>query len=631
MKNLIKKFWPIGLAIIFLVTLWFGKVQASQIINGSSNATMTSSTNGNFTNITSTNSNLGQVMARSVIWDTTSTGSNLVVTSSYNLAGTGTVTGNASSSLTWSGTATYGNGVALSSVTPSTTSNTIYQLSGTPYYGVNPFLLGSGGTGTVLYTSTAGTVASSSLFTFSPSSITQQTAFSLGASTDGNFGLDIKGDLAFIGSQNSSKLFVVDVHVPSTPVTLGSVNLGGLPAGVVVDGDYAYVLNRATTGYISVVDVSKPKSPVEIASTTFGIGTTPRRLKKFGNFLYATLQGSNKVAVINVSNPLFPTLVTTVTPSLTNAFAIDIQDGYMYIGANGGVSIYDVATNPALPVEVATSSVVASSSIVLDLAATDHYLYVLPGTSGQAMTIIDISDPSVPVIVSTSTIISTQLTNHILISDKAMYIDTSGFLFLYDLSVAPTAPTKTSTTTISSLQGGTIKIKGKQLFIANSNSGPSTGYLGVYNLPGVEVLSLLAHSLEVGHAQVLGDLYVKEFVRARTGISAGDAGVYSFGPVTIGGGSAVKQVLSATSSLNFGATAAGACDLLTMTVTGAADGDVVNLGIPSALAASDNYQTINGYVSAANTITVKRCNLLNLVTALSNPAAVTVTAEVTKY
>lgn len=90
------------------------------------------------------------------------------------------------------------------------------------------------------------------------------------------------------------------------------------------------------------------------------------------------------------------------------------------------------------------------------------------------------------------------------------------------------------------------------------------------------------------------------------------------------------NTFTGSASLNFGATAAGACDSLTVTVTGAASGDVVDLGIPAALASADAYQSFQGYVSAANTVTVKRCNLTNSTTALSDPAAATVKAVVTR-
>lgn len=93
---------------------------------------------------------------------------------------------------------------------------------------------------------------------------------------------------------------------------------------------------------------------------------------------------------------------------------------------------------------------------------------------------------------------------------------------------------------------------------------------------------------------------------------------------------ATLSLLSATGSLDFGATAAGTCDSLTITVTGAADGNPVSLGIPAALATADTYQSFQGFVSSANTVTVKRCNLTNATTALSDPSAATVRATVFK-
>lgn len=133
------------------------------------------------------------------------------------------------------------------------------------------------------------------------------------------------------------------------------------------------------------------------------------------------------------------------------------------------------------------------------------------------------------------------------------------------------------------------------------------------------------------------DAYGQTRLTRRTArVEITDAGAISITPktgegVSIGGGTAVKKVLSGTASLNFGATAAGACDALTVTVTGAASGDVVSLGIPATLAGADTYQHFWGYVSAANTVTVKRCNPTNATTALSDPAAATVRATVLQY
>ncbi len=101
--------------------------------------------------------------------------------------------------------------------------------------------------------------------------------------------------------------------------------------------------------------------------------------------------------------------------------------------------------------------------------------------------------------------------------------------------------------------------------------------------------------------------------------------------VAIGGGAAVKKVLTGTASVDFTALAAGACENFNITVTGAADGDPVYVGIPAAAWATTEYSGIDWFVSATNTVTVKRCNYTNATTALSNPAAVTIRAVVVQF
>ncbi len=90
----------------------------------------------------------------------------------------------------------------------------------------------------------------------------------------------------------------------------------------------------------------------------------------------------------------------------------------------------------------------------------------------------------------------------------------------------------------------------------------------------------------------------------------------------------LAKTLTATSSLNFPSTgAAGGFSNLTITVTGAADGDVVQLGVPSALILSNSFYT--AYVSAANTVTVRFTNTNGLLA--QDPAAGTFRVSVTKY
>jgi hypothetical protein len=90
----------------------------------------------------------------------------------------------------------------------------------------------------------------------------------------------------------------------------------------------------------------------------------------------------------------------------------------------------------------------------------------------------------------------------------------------------------------------------------------------------------------------------------------------------------LAKTLTATASLNFPSTIAGASATLTITVTGAADGDAVSLGVPNA-AASIGGANFSAYVSAANTVTVKLYNS-NGITSI-DPASATFRVSVLKY
>jgi hypothetical protein len=95
----------------------------------------------------------------------------------------------------------------------------------------------------------------------------------------------------------------------------------------------------------------------------------------------------------------------------------------------------------------------------------------------------------------------------------------------------------------------------------------------------------------------------------------------------IGQGAEITQHLSGTASLDFDFSSAGiTCQDLTITVTGAADGDTVKIGVPNA-AVTTGVQYF-GWVSTTNTVTVRGCDLTN---SDHNPSAQTFRADVDKH
>lgn len=101
--------------------------------------------------------------------------------------------------------------------------------------------------------------------------------------------------------------------------------------------------------------------------------------------------------------------------------------------------------------------------------------------------------------------------------------------------------------------------------------------------------------------------------------------VSNAGELTFNSGSTIKKVLTATATIDFTSIAAGATQEQTITVTGAATGDTVELGLPSTL---DAGLMATGYVSAADTVKIR---LFNTTGGAIDPASATYRAKVTKF
>lgn len=87
----------------------------------------------------------------------------------------------------------------------------------------------------------------------------------------------------------------------------------------------------------------------------------------------------------------------------------------------------------------------------------------------------------------------------------------------------------------------------------------------------------------------------------------------------------LPQILTATATLDFANTTTGNSSDLTISVTGAADGDVVALGVPNAAINAKSCYT--AWVSAANTVTVR---FNNYSSASINPASATFKVKIFK-
>lgn len=141
-------------------------------------------------------------------------------------------------------------------------------------------------------------------------------------------------------------------------------------------------------------------------------------------------------------------------------------------------------------------------------------------------------------------------------------------------------------------------------------------------------------TLTVSGASAFAEAYFSAPITASAGVDASGQTVtadnfnglaITTGEIAVGGGTAVTKILTGTAVLNFPSTIAGAVADLTITVTGAEDGDTVSIGVPNGSIAANS--SFFGWVSAADTVTVRL--LPNGLT--SDPASGTFRATVTKF
>jgi len=147
--------------------------------------------------------------------------------------------------------------------------------------------------------------------------------------------------------------------------------------------------------------------------------------------------------------------------------------------------------------------------------------------------------------------------------------------------------------------GGTMRVTSN----VTLNSNLEAGYTAV----GVGATVALAGHLRVaaGNATTAA-ISVASASPLKTSPISGDVeydGTEYYGTSSTGGRLIFARILKGSATLDFGSTAAGAVTDLTITVTGAADGDVVSLSVPNASQTTTG--SFSAWVSATNTVTVR--------------------------
>jgi hypothetical protein len=198
------------------------------------------------------------------------------------------------------------------------------------------------------------------------------------ATQDATWRIRIADTLAYL-AEDYSGLRVVDIATPSAPHQVDSLPLsGGSTYGLVLDGHSASLASAYAN--LIVADVT----PGNVHQTgTLTVATTSYAVAAAGSYAYLA---HKYVSVIDVSNPALPVEVARCS---TQAATLGLIGHYLYANP-GGIRVYDVST-PAQPHY--TSSLELGSGI--EGFAVDSP-YACAATYDSGFAVIDVSDPSSP-------------------------------------------------------------------------------------------------------------------------------------------------------------------------------------------------------------------------------------------
>ena len=166
--------------------------------------------------------------------------------------------------------------------------------------------------------------------------------------------ITISGNYAYVTASYTGRLTTIDISDPLHPAIVSSLPSLPLPVDVAVANGYAYIANENSTGPVTVVDVRSPTSPVVAGSVSNSTLNGAYRIRVRGNFAYVAATYATAMAVIDISNPANPRLVSSFTSStlLNRTVGIDLDPSAQYaISASPWLSTETRTLYPPFPLQ----------------------------------------------------------------------------------------------------------------------------------------------------------------------------------------------------------------------------------------------------------------------------------------
>ena len=305
------------------------------------------------------------------------------------------------------------------------------------------------------------------------------------------------GKTAFL-SCHVNGLLIVDITNSSSPFLLSSTEFGANARKLILSDDDSTVYVSDSTNSLHIVDVSDLASPVIIGvinntSNSYNPPTDAKALvlSADGDTIYLGQDGiSDSFQVIDVSDPINPTITTTISPSspFVMVAACDVallENGTptaVVAGYPGGIWIHDLGGSSSL-------DTVPNLDLLLkdiQLSSDGKYVYGVGGGVGTSkFSIIDLSDINSPVIIGSTA--TSGLTQNIEVNAEKNYAHAADMKFgLHTLDISnPANPLYLETIDSPGWVFDSVISDDGTVYIADGNQG-------LYIVPSSDALSLSA-------------------------------------------------------------------------------------------------------------------------------------------
>jgi len=200
--------------------------------------------------------------------------------------------------------------------------------------------------------------------------------------SNGIFNIEIVHPRAYCISSNycpsPQSLRAIDISTPSNPTFIDSCLAGqgtGMHQGLVVDGDYAYVISYVVPKFL-VIDISDVYNMHEVASCSLPYWFA-YDMQKEDTLIYAAVLDDG-ILVINVADPLSPQIIEQFQTQ-GRAMGVHVDNNLAYVAArDSGLRVLDV-TDPAQISEIGFHD---TPSYAYDVFYQAPYIFVAAMTEG---------------------------------------------------------------------------------------------------------------------------------------------------------------------------------------------------------------------------------------------------------